>query len=258
MRRIALAALLPLPVAALAASPFDGTWMQNIGSVKITGKADTFQVLNGTYSCSSCVPAIEVKADSTDQKVTGHAYYDTVAVVVVSPASISIVNKQGGKPALERLFSVSTDGKTLTGKFKDYTGTQVASGTFTETRRAPGPTGSHAVSGAWQPDTFSGANDALRTFAYQMTSDHFSMHWNGQSYNAKFDGKEYPVQGDPGKTTVILKKIDDHTVYEIDHRQGKVTDEILLAAAPDGTTLAVTDRDTIHDQITTYTLDKKQ
>jgi len=56
-------------------------------------------------------------------------------------------------------------------------------------------------------------------------------------------GKEYPIVGDPGHTRVSLKRLDDNTVEEIDHRQGKVVDEIRLAAAKDGKTVQVTDKD---------------
>ena len=84
------------------------------------------------------------------------------------------------------------------------------------------------------------------------------MHWNGQSYNANFDGKPYPVHGDPGKTMVTVKRLDARTVEETDHRQGKVTDQIRLAAASNGKTIEVTDNDVIHHQITTFTLDKQE
>ncbi|HXW73192.1 MAG TPA: hypothetical protein VEK10_00150 [Steroidobacteraceae bacterium] len=257
MRKL-LPALLLLPAVALASSAFDGTWKLRTDSVKTTGKADQFQVLDGTYTCSSCVPEVKVKADGTDQKVEGHPYYDTVAVTVVSPSSIHVVDKQGGKLVISVSYEVSTDGKTLTGKFQDYTGSQVATGTFTETRRAQAPPGSHRVSGSWQPDQLHDANEAVRTYAYQMTNDQFSMHWNGQSYNAKFDGKQYPIQGDPGKTVVTLKRMDDHNVQETDSRDGKVTDEIHLAAAKDGQSIEVTDNDVMHHQITTFTLEKQQ
>jgi hypothetical protein len=91
-----------------------------------------------------------------------------------------------------------------------------------------------------------------------MSGDHFSMEWNGQSYDAKFDGKEYPVTGDPGHTVVTLKRIDDNTVEETDRRNGKVTDEIRIAAAKDGKTIDVTDKDPVHGQTTTYTLEKQK
>ena len=257
MRIVTSALLLLVPAAALA-SPFDGTWKTRTDSMKVTGKADQFQVVDGTYTCGSCVPEVKVKADGNDHAVTGHDYYDTVAVVVLSPSAIQVIQKQKGKQMFSETYTASTDGNTLNGKFQDYSGTQVATGTFTETRRAAGPPGSHAVSGSWQPGDLTQANDAARTVAYQMTNDHFSMHWNGQSYNAKFDGKEYPVHNDPGGTVVTVKKVNDNTVEETDHRQGKVTDEIRLAAASDGKSIAVTDNDVIHHQIIAYTLDKQE
>lgn len=256
--RIVTATLLLVPGMALAASAFDGTWKLRADSVKTTGKGDQFQVLDGIYTCSSCVPEIKVKADGTSQKVKGHDYYDNLAVTVVSPSSIQITEMKGGVRAFVVNYEVSTDGNTLTTKFEDYTGTAVASGTLTETRRAPGPPGSHRVSGLWQPDQLHEVNEAARIYAYQMTDDQFSMQWNGQSYNAKFDGNEYPVHGDPGKTTVTVKRVDDHTVDETDHRQGKVTDEIRLAAGSDGKSIEVSDKDLIHQQVTTYTLEKQQ
>jgi hypothetical protein len=256
--RIVIAALLLLPGAAFADSAFDGKWVMHTDSVKVTGKANRFQVLEGVYSCSSCVPEIKVKADGSDQKVEGHAYYDTVAVTLVSPSSIHIVEKNGGKLVATINYDVATNGNTLTGRFQDFTGSQVATGTFSETRRAAGPPGSHRVSGSWQPAALHEANPAALTYAYQMTNDQFSMHWNGQSYNARFDGKEYPIHGDPGNTTVRVMRINDRTVDETNHRQGRVTNEIRLAAAGDGKTIEVTDNDVVRHQITTYTLDKQE
>jgi hypothetical protein len=253
MGQFVIAGLLLAPAAALAASAFDGSWKTRVDTVKVTGKADTFAVVDGMYTCSSCVPAIKVKADGTDQKVSGHAYYDTVAIVVVSPNSIERITKVGSTT-----LTVSSDGNTLNGQFKDYTGAKVATGSFSESRRAPGPAGSNGVSGSWQPHLMSSANDAATTTVYQMTDPQFSSHWNGQGYNAKFDGKKYPVHGDAGHTLVALKKLDANTVQETDYRAGKVTDEIHIAAAADGKTLSVTDKDVEHDQIITYTADKQQ
>ena len=58
--------------------------------------------------------------------------------------------------------------------------------------------------------------------------------------------------------TLTVKRLDARTVEETDHRQGKVTDEIRLAAASNGKTIEVTDNDVIHHQITTFTLDKQE
>ena len=255
--RIVTAALLLLPASALASSAFDGTWKLRPDSAKTTGKPDVLAVADGMYSCSSCVPEIKVKADGTDQKVTGHAYYDTIAVKVLSPTSVQIVEKKAGKQLLDLTYTVSADGKTLSGKAIDNTGAKTANATFTETRVAAAPAGAHAISGSWQGGPLTAADEVASTVHYGMSTDGFSMKWNGQAYDAKFDGKEYPVVGDPGNTRVKLRKIDDNTVEETDYRMGKVTDEIRLATAGDGKTIDVTDKDVEHGQTTTYKLDKQ-
>lgn len=255
--RVAITALLLLPAAAFASSAFDGTWKQNLESMKVTGKADEFQVLDGNYTCASCVPEFKVKADGSDQPVTGHPYYDTVAVTVVSNSAIHVIEKLGGKQTFNINYSVSSDGNTLTARFQDFTGSQVATGTFTETRRKRAAPGAHPISGTWQPNALTDANAATRTITYQMTNDQFSMHWNGQSYVARFDGEEVPLRGDPGNTMVRVKRIDNYNVIETDSRNGKVTDEVHLTASRDGRTIEVTDHDMLHHQIATFTLDRE-
>jgi hypothetical protein len=255
--RILISALL-LPAAALASSALDGTWKTRTDSVKTIGKPDVYVLADGTYTCSSCVPEVKVMADGADHKVTGQDYYDSKAVKIVDARTVEITNKLAGKTIGAISVTISADGSKLTGKFTDYSGAKPATGTYTKTRVAAGAPGSHAMSGSWQTGQLGDANDALRTVTYKVAGDHFSMQWNGQSYDAKFDGKEYPVTGDPGHTVVTLKRIDDGTVEETDRRNGKVTDEIRLAAAKDGKTIAVTDKDPVRGQTTTYTLEKQK
>ena len=255
--RILISALLLVPAAALASSAFDGTWKTKMDSMKTTGKPDVYLILDGTYTCSSCSPEVKVKADGVDHKVTGQDYYDTKAVKVVDARTVEITNKLAGKTIATITVSISADGSTLSGKFTDYSGSKPATAVYTEKRMAAAGAGAHSMSGTWQPDQMSQGNDALRTVSYEMKGDHFSMHWNGQSYDAKFDGKEYPITGDPGHTVVSLKRIDENTVEETDHRKGKVTDEIRIAASKDGKTVDVTDKDVVHGQTTTFTLEKE-
>ncbi len=225
--------------------------------MKVSGKPDVFELSGGNYTCGSCDPVLKVPADGAWHKVTGHDYYDEVMVKVISPSSIEITQRLAGKLAGTNTMEVSADGKTLSGKFVGYQGEQPVKGSYTEKRVAAGAAGGHAISGSWLQDQISDANDAMRMVSYAMTPDEFTMNSNGQSYAAKFDGKQYPVKGDPGHTMVALKKVDDHTVVETDYRKGKMTDEIRLAAAPDGKTLDLTDKDLVHGQTTSITLDKQ-
>jgi hypothetical protein len=254
--RAAISALLLTPVAALAASAFDGTWKTNLDSMKVSGKPDVYVLVDGQYSCPSCFPPLEVKADGAEHKVSGHAYYDTATVRVLNPTTIETTLKQGSKVFATITETVSADGQTLSTKFVNHAGAKEVIGHATSKRVANGPAGSHVISGSWQQDQLQGG-DVMRTVQYEMTDEGFKYRWNGQSYDAKFDGKEYPVTGDSGHTTVTLKKIDSNTVEETDHRQGKVVDVTRLAAAPDGKTIAVTDNDIAHGQTTSFTLDKQ-
>ena len=255
--RIVISALLLVPAAALASSALDGTWKTRTDTMKVTGKPDVFAIADGSYTCSSCNPQVNIKADGVDHKVAGQDTYDSKAVKVVDPKTVEITNKLAGKVVATNSITVSADGSTLSGKFTDYTGAKPATAAYSEKRVAAAAAGAHGISGSWQLEQMGEANDALRTVRYEMKGEHFTMHWNGQSYDAKFDGKEYPVTGDPAHTVVSLKRIDDNTVEETDRRKGKVTDEIRIAASKDGKTVAVTDKDVLRGQTTTFTLEKQ-
>ena len=62
------------PILALAGTAFDGTWTTKLGSVQVSGPPVAYEISQGMYRCTSCVPQITVKADGTDQKVSGHDY----------------------------------------------------------------------------------------------------------------------------------------------------------------------------------------
>jgi hypothetical protein len=245
-----------LPAAALAGTGFDGTWKTDMDSMKATGKPVVLLLARGEYTCSSCNPPYTVKADGAEHRVRGQAYFDTAKVKVTGPNSAEIVLAQRGKELVRFSDTVSSDGTTLASKVTNHFGERTVTDELTAKRVAAAPENSHPLSGSWQEQQHVGGN--LRTVQYRMTPEGFQMRWNGESYDAKFDGKEYLVAGDPGKTTVSLKKIDDATVEETDHRQGKVVDRIRLALAKDWNTIAVVDKDIAHGQTITYTLEKQR
>src|SRR5215475_781136 len=111
--RIIVVVVVLAPVAALAASPFDGTWKARVGSMKVTGKPDVFTLADGVFTCATCKPSYRVKADGLDHKVIGHDYYDTVAVTVLDAHSLRVVYKRDGKLTGEGAITVSADGATL-------------------------------------------------------------------------------------------------------------------------------------------------
>src|SRR5579864_1770413 len=152
MKTSILTILALLPISAWAA-PFDGTWKTDMSTAKVEGKPAVYLLENGTYTCSACTPELKVAADGKPHKVSGHSYYDEVAVTVANARTVKINSSLGGKKSIERTLTVSEDGKSLTDEFTDYTGTKPATAKFAATRvGAAPPAGAHAISGSWAPD----------------------------------------------------------------------------------------------------------
>jgi hypothetical protein len=118
--------------------------------------------------------------------------------------------------------TVFSDGNTLNEKFTDSTEARPLTAEVTSTRVSPAAAGSHAVSSEADLEARHRLQQWL-TVTYQSTADGLKMaDPNGESYDAKFDGKDYPVEGDPGHTMVSLKRISRNPIEEADKRDGKV------------------------------------
>jgi hypothetical protein len=257
----ALAALLAthLAVAAgpSAAAPFDGTWKTRLDSIKFDSKPDVFGLKDGVFHCGNCAPALSVTADGTDQKVADHSYYDTVAVKVVDDHTVLMTDKLGGKIMYEMTFSVSADGKTLNEVMKDLSGAKVATWNQVSSRVGPGAPGSHAVAGSWKMDKMPGASDVGMVITYHETADGLQMHYNGASYDARFDGKPVLTANDPGKTLVSLRRISERVIEETDTRGGQVTDVTRMTVSDDGKTMAVVDKNRTSDLTMSWTMTRE-
>ena len=63
-------------------------------------------------------------------------------------------------------------------------------------------------------------------------------------YVANYDGKDYPVSGDPGRDTVALKRIDLYTLEYTNKRAGKVINSYREVTAKDGKSRTITQKGT--------------
>jgi hypothetical protein len=255
--KIILAIGLLMLAAVAAAAPFDGTWKTQLDSIQFAAKPTVLQLNKGTYICSSCVPRVSIKADGTDQKVSGHSYYDTLSVQVTDPQTVQVAGKLGGKPAYSNSLAVSADGKTLTETFKDMSGAQVVTATQVSKRISAGARGSHAISGSWKGEKMSEISDSGAMVTYKMAADGLRMEWNGQTYDAKFDGKKVLTANDPGKTWVSLKRISANTIEETDSRDGHVEDIYRMTVSQDGKTMTVVDKDVRRGTTSKYKMVKQ-
>ena len=71
----------------------------------------------------------------------------------------------------------------------------------------------------------------MKVAADRVESDGKQTHFE---WTAKFDGKDYPVKGDPNRDMVSVKKIDDYTLEITNKKAGKVTSTIRAVYARDG------------------------
>jgi len=256
MKTLTLCALL-LPLAALADGPFDGTWVSREDSAVMDKKPYDISLAKGMWHNKAAVPPVNVKADGTDQPVKGHTYFDTLAVRETGADVVETTAKKTGKVTGTSAYTVSADGKTLTIKWTDSTGSAPASGEAIFERVGKAPAGAHAVSGSWHAVKIQNLSATAKTVTFKGSADGLSMtNQTGQSYDAKFDGKQVAMAGDPGATMVSLKKVNDHTVVETDHRKGKVVEVDTMTVSADGKTLKVDWDDKETGRKGTVTMDK--
>lgn len=231
-----------VPALASAAS-FDGSWQMQVSSLQMSGRPEAYELKDGTFRCSTCVPPDSVKADGSDQPVAGHSYYDTLAVKVVDAHTVVRTFKLGGKPILTDTMVVSADGQRLSEAYQDLSGAKATAFGQESVRVAAGGAGAHALAGSWRMDKVPVASDLATTVQYHMTADGLQMRFNGMAYDAKFDGVPVPRTGDPGKTLVALKRVADNVIEETRRRDGKITGSTLMTLAADGTSMTVVESD---------------
>ena len=246
--------LLLVPVLGWAQSPFDGTWKVDLSKTKLPKKPDVFLLQNGTYECKSCNPPVSVKADGTFQAISGDPYRDMLMVKAVDDKHVEMASQKGGKDVSKATRTVSDDGNSMTIAWTYYgnpTGGPV-SGTDHMKRVAKAPAGANAISGSWRDEKADVATADALTFSFKSGGDSLSYSTpTGQSYTAKIDGTDAPYVGDPGTTSVSLKRIGD-SIEETDKRDGKVMSVAKLTVAADGKTMTIDVDDKLNGTKSTY------
>ena len=99
-----------------------------------------------------------------------------------------------------------------------------------KSKLGPGATKNNTV-------VYEAAGDNVKVTVDGIDSDGKAAHneWTG-----KFDGKDYPVTGDPNSDARSYKKVDDHTLEMTVKKGGKVTVTGRIVAAADGKSRTVT------------------
>jgi hypothetical protein len=220
-----------------AATGIDGTWKADVTTAKWDQKPDEYLLQSGKYDCKSCTPPWSVPADGAFHPVTGHPYYDQVSIKVVDDKTVQQSNKLKGRDVGGATLKVAADGNTLGIDFRDTTveNAPPSTGHVEETRVGAAPAGAHVISGSWKPSKAQDVN--AETLTVTMKADADMLHMSspsGTSYDAKLDGTDTPIKGDPAGTTASVKKLSDNSYQETDKRAGKVVSVTTFTVGADG------------------------
>jgi hypothetical protein len=235
-----------VPAIAFATSPFDGTWKVKLDSVKASGKPTEDVIMNGNYTCQTCVPPFTIKADGKEQPTPVHNTRDHMSVTVVNPTTVEYTQMAHGKVTGKSTDTVSADGNVLSSAFTDFSSDKPVKGTVTYKRVGPAPPGAHAVSGSWMLESYPEISETARIIVMESSANGIKWTWNGQVTDAKFDGKPYAVKNDPQQTLVALKKINDRQFEEQGTSEGKVQYVTMWTVSADGKTMTQTSEDPVH------------
>lgn len=226
-----------MPALAVAGSPFDGTWKYDLSKTIHSKKPSVFLLQDGIYESKTEIPPVKVKADGSDQPVSGDPYVDTVAVQIVSDHQIKVTGKKNGKERYSLTQTVSSDGKTMAITESDNTannGGPPVIWKVESTRVAEGPAGSHAISGSWEESRLEGSDNGI-LFTFKVDGDQISYSEpTGESYTAKLGGTDAPYHGDPGITSVSVKMLGKDTLEITTKRDDKVIGVSTMTAAAGG------------------------
>lgn len=252
--------LLLYPATLIAQSPFDGTWVAKLETIQFPQQPENYLLRDGEYECSTCIPRIKVKADGKDYPVAGSPYFSAITVQVADSNNLRITERLGQRTVYSEIDMISSDGKTLVQKITDMFAPNGEPITAKETlkRISTGPPGSSPISGSWQAVKIEGTSENGLAVTYRGMSDGLeASNPSGEGYSAKFDGKEYPIHGEPAHNTVSLQRIDANTIVETDKQDGVVHYQVRMTVSPDGKSMQVTEVDNERGTQMTYTMEKK-
>lgn len=193
---IALFAWFCVSVQAIAASPFDGTWVYDMSTLKVLkGSTDGFEIVNGVYRCLHCSrPQLPTPTDGQPHRKYSDAE-DMIAVRVDSPYQVTRIeySQFGTKgDVTTSVFTVSQDGqkRSLSWSQTSAEGYPKSKGTQESVRLTKAKPGAHLASGMWEqtsPDT-----DVVNPpMSLQIDADRIHLASDTFSVDGRFNGQDF-------------------------------------------------------------------
>jgi hypothetical protein len=251
---LALILLLPPPLS--AQSRFNGTWEMKMDTIELSGPPEEYVLQDGMYHCITCVPRVDVRANGSIQRLSGHSGFDSITVRVIDARSVAFTQFKGGLPIFACTETVSPDDTTMTEEFSETPSIQRVTGHATFTRVAHGPSAAHALSGSWQMRTIRNVAALGPMTTYEIVQNGLKVSEGSYVFEAKFDGKDYPVKGQPNQQ-VSLTLIDANAIERVDKTNRKVVRIDRITVAKDGKSMRVESDDKVRGSTMTFTAEKR-
>lgn len=229
------------PAIALAQNTFNGTWKTDPASIHDQGKSIVVALKDGMFHCNCDTPAISVKADGKEHRVSGHIGYDSLAVDVVNDHSLRMTEKKSGKVVSTGTLTASADGSTVTSEFTDTSGSSPVTGKAVYERVDKAAPGANLATGTWRLKAVDSVSDSGLTFTYKIDGNTVTYsNGVGDSYTATLGGKAVPLHSTTdSRITVSVSKIGKDGMRETYMHDGKVTGTTTMTLAADGKSMTM-------------------
>ena len=240
------------------AAPIDGTWLVDMKATQYSAKPKMRALASGIYNCSTCAPAFSVPADGKFHAIKGSPYGTEIAVKVIDAKSVAYEYRAKGKPTGSDIGTVSADGKSMVWSSKaiEDNGTVVASEGM-DVRLAPGPKGSHAISGSWRTGKANSIDAKALTVSFKDTGTMFhTSQPTGYSSVAPIGGKPVPIIGDSSGTMVSVRRVGPTTYVTTNWLKGKQLSAMTIHVV-NSTTISAVNEDKMTGRVTRYTATKQ-
>src|SRR5450631_2215392 len=207
--------------AALAQSPFDGTWIMNQGKSHLAGDTMTFEAAgDGMLKYTDSVVSYTFKTDGSEFKTpTG----SDRTFKMVDATTYEAASKRDGTPLGSSTWKLSDHDKRLTIDFK---GIKANGETYEDTSVYDRTSGKSGLVGSWKSkDVKLGSPSSLVLASSGADDVTLSIPAEKATCNAKWDGKDYPVTGGttPAGVTLAISKMGAKGFKLVQKLNGKAT-----------------------------------
>ncbi len=221
-----------------ASDPLVGKWKLDPSKSKVTDLMRVARAGANKYTLIFNSGGVEtVVANGTDQP---GLFGTTMSIAVAGPDNWKVVRKKDGRTFITGNWKLSKDGKTLNDAFTSYQPNGSASTVNYVYLRTAGASG---FPGSWESQSEKvNSSFEFQIQPYEGDGLSFINPSEGSTKSVKFDGKDYPRQGQyaaPGSVS-SGRRVNGHTLELTDKIKGRIADTQQVELSPDLKTLTIT------------------